>query len=103
MHFLDPWKIFLGLDQVQKLFCGPTYVDNEPWFLEVQPYIFVFNSATFGASFALFWGPLGLFFVLWVIFVFGTSSKIFSEPTNVDYQFWFGVRLKIFFGTYLYI
>ena len=45
-----------------KTFLGLTYVDNHLWFLEVQPYFFVFNFATFGASFALFW-PFGAIFL----------------------------------------
>ena len=35
-----------------KNFFGPTYVDNQISFLEVQPYLFAFNSATFGVFFA---------------------------------------------------
>ena len=36
--------------------------------LEVQPYLFVFNSATFGASLALFFDSPGLFFSFGAIF-----------------------------------
>ena len=68
-----------------------TYLYRQPTLvLEVQPYLFVFNLATFGAFFALFWalrgyffGPLGL--IVWL----GSGSKTFLEPTYVDNQLWF--------------
>ena len=52
------WGYFWGCCQVQKLF--RTYLYRQSTLvLEVQPYLFVFNSATFGASFALFWALWG--------------------------------------------
>ena len=58
--------------------------------MEVQPYLFVLNSAKCWAFFFTFepfgvisFGPLGLF--LWS----RSGSKTFLEPTNVDYQLLF--------------
>ena len=98
--------------------------------MEAQSYLFVFNSATFGASFALFWA-LRVYFFFWgyswgresdskhiwnllmytINFRFGSAALSFSfiwpnlEPISNfwafgDY-FWGWVRLKNFFGTYL--
>ena len=63
---------------------------------EVQPYLFIFNSAKFWA-FLHFLGPSGLFFGLLGLFLGSRSgSKIFLEPTNVDYQFLFWKYSPIF-------
>ena len=66
-------------------------------FLEVQPYLFVLNSAKFWAFFSFFesfgvisFSPLGLFFGS------RSGSKTFLEPTNVDYQFLFWQYIPIF-------
>ena len=66
--------------------------------LEVQTYLFVFNSATFGASFALFWalqdyllGPLGAFSGS------GLASKTCLEPIIIGYQCSFWKRSPFFF------
>ena len=66
--------------------------------LEVQPYLFVFISATFGASFALFLILLGRFFFchFGLFLGSGSGSKTFLEPTNVDYQFLFWKYSPIF-------
>ena len=54
--------------------------------LEVQPCLFVFNSAAFGASFALFFGPFGLFYGPFELFLgSGSDLKAFLEPNNVDF------------------
>ena len=45
--------------------------------LEVQPYLFVFNSARFGAFFHF----LGL---LWLFLGLGSGSKTFFGPTYID-------------------
>ena len=56
-----------GWGQVQKLF-GAYLFRQLSELLEVQSYLFVLNSATFGASFALF-GPFrAIRFVLWGYF-----------------------------------
>ena len=61
-----------------------TYLYRQPTLvLEVQPYLFVFNLATFGAFFALFWALRGYFF-----WPFGAYCVV-------------GVRFKNIFGTYL--
>ena len=55
-----------------------TYLCTQSNFiLEVQSYLFVFNSATFGASFAHF-EPFGLFLGL------GSGSKTFLGPAYID-------------------
>ena len=70
--------------------------------MEVQSYLFVFNLATFGASFALLWALL-VFFLF--SFLFGpmglfwgsrSGSKTLLEPTNVDDQFLFWKYSPIF-------
>merc|ERR1712215_390845 len=66
-----------------KNFLGPTYVSNQLWFLKYTP-IFLFLLVTFGASFALFFGPLGLLFLLfWAIylalFAFELREPIFGK------------------------
>ena len=88
----------------------------------------VFDSATFGASFALFWALRGYFLSpLGLLLRSGSGSKTFLESINVDYQFLFWkcspifckiwdnfalfgpfgaiflvvVRFRNFFGTYL--
>ena len=92
--------------------------------LEVQPYLFVFYVAKFGA-FLHFLDTSGL---VLGFFGSGSGSKTFLEPTNVNYKFLFvkgnpvflflikpnlglfctfwailvvGVSFKNFFGTYL--
>ena len=100
--------------------------------MEVQPYLFVFDSARFGALFQ-FLGPSGYFLFFGAIFGVEVGSNTFLEPTNIDYQlfvlevqpylfvfnsakFWafleffgpfgaifgVGVRFKNFFGTCLH-
>ena len=73
-----------------KNFFGTYLSTQSTLVLGVQPHFFVFNSAIFWDSFALFWvlggylfGHLGLFLGL------RSSSKTFLEPTHVDYQLWF--------------
>ena len=91
LHFLCLSGLFLGLGSDSQTLLLPTYIDIQPTLvLEVHPYLFVFNLATFGAFFALFWalrgyffGPLGL--IVWL----GSGSKTFLEPTYVDNQLWF--------------
>ena len=65
--------------------------------VKVQPHLFVFNLATFGASFALFFGPSGLFLdPLELILRSGPGSKTFLEPTYVVNKLWFWNYSPIF-------
>ena len=56
---------FWGVWVKFKNFLGPTYVDNYLSFWKYSPIFFVFNSATFGASFALFWALGAILLSLW--------------------------------------
>ena len=58
--------------------------------LEVQPYLFVFESATLWASFALFWAIWG-YFIGPLCHFCGQDQvqQTFLEPTSVDCQFLF--------------
>ena len=71
--FLALWSYFWGRDQIQKQFLKPT-CSQLILVLEVQPYLFVFNSAKFRAFFALLVLFLGL----------GSGSKTFLGPTFIE-------------------
>ena len=58
--------------------------------LEVQSYLFVFNSAPFGASFTLFWALRGYFLGQ------DQVQKQLLEPTYVVNQLWFWEYSSIF-------
>ena len=80
--FGGPLGLFCGRGQVQKHFWNlPKLTIN--FGFGRQLFLFVFNSAKFWASFALFLGPLGLFLES------GSGSKTFLEPTYVVNQLWF--------------
>ena len=76
MAFFDPSGLFFGVGVRFTNFFVTFLYRQSTLVLEVQPYLFVLNSATFGAIFGLF-GPFGA--------IFGV-----------------GVRFKNFFGTYLH-
>ena len=58
-HFLDSLELFLGWGSGWKTFFGTYLCRQSTLLLWVQPYLFVFNSATFGASSGLFFWPFG--------------------------------------------
>ena len=68
--------LFLGSRSGSKIFWN-LLIRLASFVLEVQPYLFVFNSAKFWA-FLHFSGPLGLFLGL------GSGSKTFLGPAYID-------------------
>ena len=72
LFFLALWAFFWGLGEVQNIF-GTYICSKSTLVFEVQPYLFVFDSARFGAFFPRFW-PVGTIFGVQVRFknVFGT-------------------------------
>ena len=65
--------------------------------LEVQPYLFVFISAKFWAFLHFLGSTVIFFFDLLGLFLESRSgSKIFLEPSNVDYKFLFWKYSPIF-------
>ena len=68
---------FWGWDQVQK-HLGTYLCRQSTLVMEVQPYLLVFNSATFWAFFAFFLGPLGLFFCPLGLFLGSDLENIFG-------------------------
>ena len=82
--------------QVQKLFLEPTYVKNQLWFWKDSP-IFLFFILPHFKSLSTFLGPSGLFFCpLELFFSQDQVQNTLSEPTNIDYQFWFWKYSPIF-------
>ena len=63
-----PFRAIFVVGVKFKTFLEPIYVNNLTLGLEVQPYLFVFNFAAFGASFVLFWALWGYFMALWDYF-----------------------------------
>ena len=89
LHFLGPSGLFFGLLSGSETFLGPTYVDNQLWFLMYSHIILFFNSDTLGATFALFLGPSGgYFFCLFKLFLWRSGEKTFLKPTEADNQLW---------------
>ena len=75
-----PFGTIFGVEVRFKNFFGTYPCKQSTLVLEVQPYLFVFDSTTFWVSFALF-GPI---FEVEIRF-----KHTFLEPTNLDYQFSF--------------
>jgi len=68
-------ELFLELGSGSKTFLGPTYVNNQLWFLEVQPYLLFLILPLL-----CFLGPSGLFFS-----PFGTT---FAVEIRFKTHFW---------------
>ena len=79
-HFLNPFGAISGFEVRFKISFETYLCKQSTLVLEVQPYLFVFDSTTFWVSFALF-GPI---FEVEIRF-----KHTFLEPTNLDYQFLF--------------
>ena len=89
-HFLDSFGAGFGVPVKFKNFFGTYLCKQLTLVLEVQTYLFVFDSATCLASFALFWALLGYFW---------SPDQVINtllEPTNVGYQFLFWKCTPIF-------
>ena len=106
-----PFRATFGVGvRFKNLLRVETYLFRQStFFLKVQSCIFVFNSATFSASFVIFWAlwgffwPFGLFLDAW------SDSNTFLAPTNIDCQFLFWNCIPIFLfsiwpnlGSFLY-
>ena len=80
-----------------KNFFGTYLCRQSTLVLEVQPYLFVFNLATFRTLFALFWALRSYFLALWGYFQGQDQvQKQFLEPTYVVNQLWFRKYSPIF-------
>ena len=95
--FLGPLGLFfcslgaiVGVGVRFKNIFGTYLCSQSSLVLEVQPYIFAFTSAKFGAFFAV----LGLWGLFWGL---RSGSKTFLEPTYVVNQLWFLKYNHIFF------
>ena len=77
MAIFGSFGLFLGSGSDSKTIFGTYLCSQSTLVLEVQPYLFVFNLAKFGAFFALL-GP----FV--AILELESGSKTFLEPTYID-------------------
>ena len=84
-HFLGPRGILFGFGVRFKDFFGTNLCRQSTLVLEVQPYLFVINSATFWAS-CSFLGPSGLFFGPFAISMKTKLSAFDFEFTN-DFGF----------------
>ena len=85
--FFRPFRAIFGAGFRFKNFFGAYLYRQSTLVLEVQPYLFVFNLATFGASFELFLAFRGyLFDPLALFFGVGSGSKTFLGHTYVDNQ-----------------
>ena len=97
-HFLGPFGAIFGVRVRFNNFFGTYLCKQSTLVLEVQPFLFVSDSATFWSSFALFWAIQGyLFLALWDYFCNRDQvQNTFLQPTNVDYQFLFWKCSPIF-------
>ena len=88
--FFGPFEAILGVGgQVQKLFLGPTYVNNQLCFWKYSPIFLFLICPHYGPLLNFFWAlrdiclPFGFFFGQDQI------QNTLLEPTNIDDDFLF--------------